>query len=472
MEYSTPMTIRIGLVPMRLASFFVGSIGMLPALSACTQTAPPVAAPVPDPATPVKEAAPAADTYTNPVLDADRPDPGLLRVGNTFYMLHTMGGVPAWPLYTSSDLTHWQFTKHLLTPENRPAWIKDALWAPEIHRVGSKFVLTFTAGSNTNKKLCIGMAFADKVDGPYKVQDKPLIADSVAVLDSHVFQDDDGKNYLLWKRDGPKGGVSGSIRLRQLNDDATAFALDSKEVVLLESDEGKGQPWEKGLVEAPWMLKRDGTYYLIYSGAFIGTDFSYAIGVAKSKTLTGLFERNPANPILHSNDRYGGPGHGAFVDDSTGTLFHLYHARDKQSPNDPWAKPSGKGRVQLLDRVEWKNGWPTFAGDSPSTTPQPAPKLGDFPAYVYMTSVGGAVTGAANLSAGAEDDLGVKAVEFFDSQNGQERSLGAAKLANGKWVLPLDSKKLKNGGYHIYAKATDTGGHVSTSHFVEMDVKN
>ncbi|BCM89412.1 xylan 1,3-beta-xylosidase [Abditibacteriota bacterium] len=462
------MTIRFGSFSPRLASWVVGSACVLPALSACTQTPPDDATPPPA-SVPVVAKATAvapAGSYTNPVLDADRPDPGVLRVGNTFYMLHTMGGVPAWPLYTSSDLTHWQFSKHLLTPENRPAWIKDALWAPEIHRIGGKFVLTFTAGSNVNKKLCIGMAFADKVDGPYKVQDAPVIADTVAVIDSHLFQDDDGKNYLVWKRDGPKGGVSGSIRLRQLNNEGTAFAPNSKEVVLLESDTGNGQPWEKGLVEAPWMLKRDGTYYLMYSGAFIGTDFSYSIGTAKSKTLTGMFERKPSNPILHSNDRYGGPGHGAFVDDSTGQLWHLYHARDRQSPNDPWVTPPGKGRVQLLDLVVWKDGWPSFAGDSPSTTPQPAPKLGDFPPYVYMMSA----ANAANLVAGAEDDMGVKSVEFFDSQNGKESSLGKAKLANSQWTLPLKSK-LKN-GVHVYAKATDSGGHVSASHYIEMGVKN
>ncbi len=466
------MTIRFGSFSMRFSSFLMGAIGLLPALSSCTQTQtpPPDAASAPAPSTPAsvaptKEVAPAG-TYINPVLDADRPDPCVLRVGNTFYMLHTMGGVPAWPLYTSSDLTHWQFTKHLLTPENRPAWIKDALWAPEVHRVGPKFVITFTAGSNINNKLCIGMAFSDKIDGPYKVQDTPIVADSVANIDSHLFQDDDGKNYLIWKRDGPKGGVSGSIRLRQLTDDGTAFAPGSKAVVLLESDTGKGQPWEKGLVEAPWMLKHDGTYYLVYSGAFIGTDFSYGIGVAKSKTLTGMFERNPANPILHSNDRYGGPGHGAFTEDSAGQLFHLYHARDKQSPNDPWGNPPGKGRVQLLDRVVWKEGWPSFAGNSPSTTAQPAPKLGDFPPYVYMANTGD----KANLSAGAEDDLGVKGVEFFDSQNGKERSLGAAKLAQGQWMLPFDFKKLTSSD-HIYAKATDSGGHVSTSHTIQMGAK-
>ena len=454
----------------RSARVAVGASFALSALSACAQTSAPVAPVAPPPL--VEKRPVAANTYTNPVLDADRPDPCVLRVGDTFYMMHTMGGVPAWPLYTSTDLTHWEFKTHLLTPENRPDWIKDALWAPEVHRIGQKFVITFTVGSNTNNKLCIGMAFADKIDGPYTVQQQPLIADTVAVLDSHLFQDDDGKNYLLWKRDGPKGGVSGSIRLRQLTDDVTAFAPGSQEVVLLESDEGKGQPWEKGLVEAPWMLKRDGTYYLIYSGAFIGTDFSYGIGVAKSKTLTGLFERDAANPILHSNDRYGGPGHGAFVEDSSGELFHLYHARDKQSPADPWAQPRGKGRIQLLDHVVWKDGWPTFAGDSPSTTPQTAPKLGDFPACVYLTTKGSTVKGTATLSAGAEDDLGVKSVEFFDSQNGQEHSLGVAKLQNGKWTLPLDTKKLKNGDYHIYAKATDSGGHVSTSHYVEMGVKN
>jgi hypothetical protein len=114
------MTIRFGSFPTRFASWVVGAASTLPVLSACAQTAPPVAAPTSEPVASTKDVMPSG-TYTNPVLDADRPDPDVLRVGNTFYMLHTMGGVPAWPLYTSSDLTHWQFTKHLLT-RNSSRW--------------------------------------------------------------------------------------------------------------------------------------------------------------------------------------------------------------------------------------------------------------------------------------------------------------------------------------------------------------
>jgi hypothetical protein len=36
-------------------------------------------------------------------------------------------------------------------------------------------------------------------------------------------------------------------------------------------------------------------------------------------------------------------------------------------------KGTGHGRLLLLDRVDWINGWPVIPDQEPSFTPQPAP---------------------------------------------------------------------------------------------------
>ncbi|CAN5616449.1 family 43 glycosylhydrolase [soil metagenome] len=313
-----------------------------------------------------------AATYTNPVIDANRPDPGVLRAEGAFWMVHTTGGPKeGWPLYRSPDLVHWTFVKHLLEEGvNKPAWMKDHFWAPEIHKIGpSRYLATGTAWNSESKTLCVGLAVADHIEGPYKVGDKPIVQDPVSVLDTNIFQEGE-KIYLLWKRDEHVGnGIDGTIRMRQLHKTGMAFEPGSQEVVLLKGHADAKEPeavWEKGLVEAPWLVKHDGWYVLFYSGAFIDT--SYALGAARSRKIEGPYERCPTNPILHSNQTWGGPGHGGFVEDDAGTLWHLYHARHQSKPDF--------GRVQMLDRVIWKKGWPSFPnGGTPTTKPQEAPKV-------------------------------------------------------------------------------------------------
>ena len=319
-------------------------------------------------------------TYTNPVLDRDLPDPGALWADGAYWTVHTTGGPDTgWPLYKSPDLVHWTFVKHLLggpksgpdDPKNMPAYMKGNFWAPEIHHIGRRFILTGTATNAANGQLAVVLAVSDKITGPYQVSNKPIVSQPVAVLDSTIFQDDDGKVYFLWKRDSDAhSGVGGAIFLQEMNRAGTGLHPGSKPVKLLQgdpNDKRKEAVWERGLVEAPWVVKRDGFYYLFYSGAFIDT--SYSLGVARSKSITGPFTRDPQNPILHNNEEWGGPGHGAFVQDAAGTWWHLYHARHQSKPN--------YGRVQMLDRVDWTDGWPTFGnGGTPSTTPQPVPVPG------------------------------------------------------------------------------------------------
>ncbi|RYG38577.1 hypothetical protein EON81_03270 [bacterium] len=318
----------------------------------------------------------AAATYTNPVIDRDLPDPGVLKANGEFWMVHTTGGPKfGWPLYRSKDLVNWKFVKHLLEEGvNKPAWMKDALWAPEIHQVkGSNgkvsYLATGTAWNPDSKTLCVGMAVSEKIDGPYRVGERPIVQEKVAVLDTNVYQEN-GKLYLLWKRDSNDGkGVGGSLRLRQLDSTGMAFAPNSVEKVILTGSADATDPaavWEKGLIEAPWLIKRNGWYQLFYSGAFIDT--TYSVGVARSRKLEGPYTRSPQNPILKSNDVWGGPGHGGFVTDDKGTLWHLYHARRLSEPK--------AGRKQMLDRVLWKNDWPTFPnGGTPTSTPQTVPAV-------------------------------------------------------------------------------------------------
>jgi len=85
------------------------------------------------------------------------------------------------------------------------------------------------------------------------------------------------------------------------------------------------------------------------------------MGVARSRTLLGEWEKNPANPILGANSAWQCPGHGDIVGTADGREFLLYHAYRKRS--DAFSI----GRETLLDEVKFENGWTTVNnGHGPS----------------------------------------------------------------------------------------------------------
>jgi len=82
----------------------------------------------------------AADTYANPVLPGDFPDPSVIRVGDEYWATATTSEWgPLFPLLRSGDLVHWELTGHVFhTP---PDWAVANFWAPEISEYRGKFYL-------------------------------------------------------------------------------------------------------------------------------------------------------------------------------------------------------------------------------------------------------------------------------------------------------------------------------------------
>ena len=307
-------------------------------------------------------------TYTNPIIDVDMPDPGVLRDGGIYWMTHTMGRIPACPLWRSTDLVNWKFHTHLLTPQNAPSWVHNRFWAPEIHKAGARYILLYTAGDK-NGHLCIGSAHCNTIDGAYNTSEHPLLDGArMGVIDPTLFVEDDGRVYLFWKTDGNDVGKPCGLYVQEMDrkDPGVRFAAGSEPILLLTSH---ANGWENGIIEGPEIVKRNGWYYLFYSGS--GFSSSYAEGVARSRHVTGPYQRCPANPLLKSNNRWINPGHGAFVRDDDGNVWHYYHAYHADNP--------AHGRVQLLDRVYFDSpdDWPHIGADgTPGTVPFPCPKVG------------------------------------------------------------------------------------------------
>jgi beta-xylosidase len=98
------------------------------------------------------------------------------------------------------------------------------------------------------------------------------------------------------------------------------------------------EAWEKQsgeVTEGPFMLKRDGTYYLMYSGT--GADSpNYGIGYATAKSPMGPFKKYAGNPIVQRGENVFGPGHHAVIEGPDGKLWMVYHQKDHERTG--WAR--------------------------------------------------------------------------------------------------------------------------------------
>jgi GH43 family beta-xylosidase len=311
---------------------------------------------------PADDSAPLASPpppYQNAVDPSGCADPGAIAVGGTYYVVCTGG---RFQIRQSRDLVTWTKTSSYILPSAGAPWASGTnyRWAPEIHAVGSGFVAYFVS-EDSHSQRAIGAATASSPLGPWTPQPQPLVTNTIGVIDPTYFADSNGKSYLIWKLAGNSSGVATVIYLRELTADGLSFASGSSQIELIRNDP---TTWEGAVVEAPWLIAHDGTYYLFYSGNYINQN--YRVGVARASTVTGPYTKHGA-PILGNNTTWVGPGHNSSVQ-IDGVDYLVYHAYEASSSGG-----TSGSRVLMVDQIDWVNGWPQIHNGSPSTTMQPRP---------------------------------------------------------------------------------------------------
>ncbi len=203
----------------------------------------------------VAASASVAAAATNPLVTNVRTaDPSPLVVGNTFYIVvgedqpnATGFDMYGWHILSSTDMNTWRDSGVILRPSS-VSWLPDnAAWASDIvHRNGTFYF--FASGSNQ-----IGVLTSNSIFGPYAdVNGRPLLDAGTPgaarrTIDPHVFTDDDGTSYLFY-------GGDNTCRYVQLSSSLTALAGAVRDV-----------PGLQGYLEAPYVFKANGVYFLIYA---------------------------------------------------------------------------------------------------------------------------------------------------------------------------------------------------------------
>jgi xylan 1,4-beta-xylosidase len=279
------------------------------------------------------------------VLPGDHPDPSVIKIGDTYWASATTSNwFPAFPLMSSQDLINWKQQGYVFT--QKPLWADYYFWAPEISYDNGR-VYIYYAAHKKDGNLCIGVASADKPEGPYK-DHGPLMCQPDGSIDAFPMRDSDGKLYLIWKEDGNSVGQPTPIWAMQMNEERTALIGEKKELFHNTAD------WEGNLVEGVSMIRHGDYFYALYAGAgCCGTGCTYATGVARSKNLLGPWEKSPKNPLITSSPAWICPGHGTPIE-KDGKYFFLYHGYDRKTN-------VFTGRQGLLEEFRFTNdGWIEF----------------------------------------------------------------------------------------------------------------
>ena len=327
-------------------------------------------------------------SYSNPVLDADLPDPAVLKAPDGFYYVYgTQGGGEGQmrnvQVARSPDLLRWELLGDALPA--KPSWASKTqdFWAPHVHRASGRYYLYYSAKpdaalADPERGLCLAVATANRPGGPYRDKGEPLQCGSGFVNIDPMAYDDPatGKRLLYW------GSGFGAIKVQELGPDRLDFAPGSAPVDLIQPVKSEDPHEYQRLIEGAWVIRRDGYYYLFYSGDnCCGPKAHYAVMVARSRSATGRFETlaaatgAPNSVILERQGLWVAPGHNAVVQDADGNDWMLYHAVDSRRPRSKPADDVNTRRVMLLDRIVWKDGWPQVEGRGPSTAPRPTPAV-------------------------------------------------------------------------------------------------
>ena len=213
----------------------------------------------------------------NPVFEGWYADPEGIIYGDTYWIYPTWSDLyekqTFFDCFSSKDLVNW--TKHESVLDTAAVkWAKIAMWAPSVISKNNQYYLFFGANDVHPGEIGgIGVAISDRPEGPYKdLIGKPLINENVngaQPIDQFVFKDDDNTYYMYY-------GGWGHCNMVKLNDDFTA---------LVPFDDGEiyKEVTPQNYVEGPFMFKKNGKYYFMWSeGGWGGPDYSVAYAIADS----------------------------------------------------------------------------------------------------------------------------------------------------------------------------------------------
>jgi arabinan endo-1,5-alpha-L-arabinosidase len=294
-------------------------------------------------------------------------DPAMIKQNNTYYLFCTGKGIS---VFSSVDMKNWQKAKPVF--ETAPSWavetipgFKGHIWAPDISFHDGKYYLYYSVSAFGKNTSCIGLATNETLDpGDKNFQwvDHGKVIQSVPgrdlwnAIDPNLVFDEQQQPWLVF------GSFWSGMKLVRLSADLSAVAEPQEWYTVSKRSRdfktGDADPGG-GAVEAPFIFRKNGYYYLFVSFDFCcrGLESNYRIMAGRSEKIQGPYlDRNGARldegggtVVLQGDQQWPGAGHNAvYTFDHTDYLvFHAYDAAD-----------GGKPKLRIK-KLHWdESGWP------------------------------------------------------------------------------------------------------------------
>ncbi len=274
-------------------------------------------------------------TTKGPVIPGLFADPHITNFNGRYYLYPTTDGYASWSAphykaFSSTDLVNW--TDHGVILNHGPdvSWADNSAWAPAVVAKNGRHYLYFSGGAasgNTAKQL--GVAVSDSPTGPFRdALGTPLIragAYSGQAIDPMVFTDDNGQSYLYWG--------NGAAHVVPLNPDMISFNPAAVRTITT-----------SGFREAAFVLKRNGTYYFMWSENDT-RDENYQVAYATGPSPLGPWTKRGVVLQKRLNLGIKGTGHHSVVKAPGTDTWHVAYHR--------FAVPAGNGtnREVTIDRM-------------------------------------------------------------------------------------------------------------------------
>ena len=279
----------------------------------------------------------------NPMLWADVPDPDVIRVGDSFYLVSTtMHLMPGAPIMKSKDLKNWETVGYIfdrLTDSPKYDMQEGTVygrgqWATSLKYHNGKFYALLAP----NEAGTMGDTYifsAEKAEGPWNI-----VSRMRHFHDCSLFFDDDNRVYVIY----------GTGEMMELKPDLSDVIEGTHQKIFQREAD------EKGLLEGSRMIKHNGKYYLLMISHVFAPGHHRRQVCYRADDIHGPYEKH----VILQSDFGGFPyvGQGTIVDTEDGDWYGIIF-QDR----------GGVGRVLTLMPCRWIDGWPML-GDEEGKVPE------------------------------------------------------------------------------------------------------
>lgn len=291
-------------------------------------------------------------TYGSAQNDIRVHDPVLIKQDSIFHIFCTGKGIGH---FTSNDLKNWKEEPPVFA--EKPSWTSSVvpdfgnhIWAPDVLHYKDVYYLFYSVSAFAKNTSGIGVVTNHTLDPKsklFKWVDHGLVIQSIPnrdlwnAIDPNISFDEKGTPWMTF------GSFWEGMKLVKLDKSLTKIAEPQEWHTIARrqrsfelSDKNPGD----AAIEAPFIFKKNGWYYLFVSWDYCcrGKESNYKVVMGRSKNIEGpYFDQEGVNLfhgggtlVVQGNEQWNGAGHCSVytIDEKDYMIFHAYDATDDGKP--------------------------------------------------------------------------------------------------------------------------------------------